>query len=923
MVKSINNNSNAVLVAGNTFTGVAESTQSKVEISVVMTADQNAIVTVEQSADGVTWDASASYNYVGGATKSYQVGVLHQYFRVKVTNVASVAMTYMRLNTYLNEEYSALKMTGSDGEGVVRSLLTDDQGKLQVSLTGTTGAPGLSAYQIAVEQGFAGSEAEWLASLKGADGTNGTNGSNGVDGTNGSNGADGADGTNGDPGLSAYQVWLVSNPGGSMEQYLNAIKGPGISVKGTLATEAMIFALDVGTLSVNDAWFAVDTKKLYVWSASSIWVDSGSLQGEEGVKGDKGDEGPALNVLGQLALMSDLPAGSVARNTAYFVVETNTLQVATGAGTWISSGSLKGSKGDQGVNFQFMGSFPSATITGLALTATDAGKVYLGSDTYFLYAWDGAAFVVSSSIRGPKGDKGDPGAPIVAKGQVALIADLTPLTATAVQGDMYVVLEDKRMYVYNGVGFIASGNSIEGPQGPQGIQGSVGSVGSTGASIQVISTVNTTNDLPTGYDAADIGKAHFISSLYTLVVWNGSAFTSSASLQGPLGLTGTSITVKGTLALIADLNTLNPAPVKGDAWFVSEDKNLYTYDGSAFQASGSLQGVQGNTGADITVKGTLALIADLNTLNPAPVKGDAWFVTEDKNLYVYDGSAFQASGSLQGAQGAQGYSFSFEGSDTSTNVTAYQQLFTAADAGRTYLESDTYKLNSWNGTNAVLSASIRGATGATGANINVKGNVSDLTALAAKVPTAVLGDAWFVLSDDTLNVFDGAAFQSSGSLTGPQGPAGALQEPTIITYQVASGVAGGAITATTWTQRQLNSLSGGAGANGGIALNANKIQFQSAGNYKVDFVGVVYDAGAHMVRLRNITTGFTLATGTGDVCSNGNSGHSHGVATITVAQNDEVELQHYIALAPANNMGSPVTSGENETYARVVIEKLA
>jgi len=115
MVKSINNNSNAVLVAGNTFTGVAESTQSKVEISVVMTADQNAIVTVEQSADGVTWDASASYNYVGGATKSYQVGVLHQYFRVKATNVASVSMTYMRLNTYLNEEYSALKMTGSDG----------------------------------------------------------------------------------------------------------------------------------------------------------------------------------------------------------------------------------------------------------------------------------------------------------------------------------------------------------------------------------------------------------------------------------------------------------------------------------------------------------------------------------------------------------------------------------------------------------------------------------------------------------------------------------------------------------------------------------------------------------------------------------------------------------------------------------------
>lgn len=35
---------------------------------------------------------------------------------------------------------------------------------------GTPGAPGKSAYQLAVEHGFVGTEAEWLASLKGADG---------------------------------------------------------------------------------------------------------------------------------------------------------------------------------------------------------------------------------------------------------------------------------------------------------------------------------------------------------------------------------------------------------------------------------------------------------------------------------------------------------------------------------------------------------------------------------------------------------------------------------------------------------------------------------------------------------------------------------------------------------------------------------
>jgi len=47
--------------------------------------------------------------------------------------------------------------------------------------TGATGATGKSAYDIAKENGFTGTEAEWLASLKGDDGTNGTNGKSAYD----------------------------------------------------------------------------------------------------------------------------------------------------------------------------------------------------------------------------------------------------------------------------------------------------------------------------------------------------------------------------------------------------------------------------------------------------------------------------------------------------------------------------------------------------------------------------------------------------------------------------------------------------------------------------------------------------------------------------------------------------------------------
>ena len=56
--------------------------------------------------------------------------------------------------------------------------------------TGASGADGKSAYQIAVENGFSGTEAEWLASLKGPIGETGPQGIQGIQGPQGERGAD-------------------------------------------------------------------------------------------------------------------------------------------------------------------------------------------------------------------------------------------------------------------------------------------------------------------------------------------------------------------------------------------------------------------------------------------------------------------------------------------------------------------------------------------------------------------------------------------------------------------------------------------------------------------------------------------------------------------------------------------------------------
>ena len=67
---------------------------------------------------------------------------------------------------------------------------------------GDPGKDGLSAYEIAVKDGFSGSETEWLVSLRGAKGENGANGKDGVDGKDGPQGIKGDKGDTGQAGPS-------------------------------------------------------------------------------------------------------------------------------------------------------------------------------------------------------------------------------------------------------------------------------------------------------------------------------------------------------------------------------------------------------------------------------------------------------------------------------------------------------------------------------------------------------------------------------------------------------------------------------------------------------------------------------------------------------------------------------------------------
>lgn len=196
-------------------------------------------------------------------------------------------------------------VTGLSG-GLVSSITVDDfiqqfsslsdQLKQQVSdavsdgLKGDTGADGLSAYQIAVINGYQGSQTEWLASLIGDKGDKGEKG---------------------DPGKDFRIVKTFPS--------IAAMNGDGFS-----DGDFTMIASDV-----NDP----DDGKLYVWNGTGFTYIA-DLSGSQGIKGDTGKTGDT----GEKGKTGEqgLSAYQVAVNAGF----------SGSVDQWLTS--LVGAKGDKG-----------------------------------------------------------------------------------------------------------------------------------------------------------------------------------------------------------------------------------------------------------------------------------------------------------------------------------------------------------------------------------------------------------------------------------------------------------------------------------------------------------------------------------------------------------------------------------------------
>ena len=194
---------------------------------------------------------------------------------------------------------------------------------------GKQGADGKSAYQLAVDSGFVGSESDWLTSLKGEKGDQGPKGDPGEQGIQGPKGKgpkgnpgeQGIQGPKGDPGKSAYQLAVDAGYGGSESDWLASLKGepgkqgekgePGEPGKQGLQGEPGKSAYQMAEEEAYSKGFPIGSpsdwlNSLKGDSAYQVAVDNGysgsesdwltSLKGEKGDQGPKGDPGDSATL---------------------------------------------------------------------------------------------------------------------------------------------------------------------------------------------------------------------------------------------------------------------------------------------------------------------------------------------------------------------------------------------------------------------------------------------------------------------------------------------------------------------------------------------------------------------------------------------------------------------------------------------------
>lgn len=225
---------------------------------------------------------------------------------------------------------------------------------------GAQGEPGLSAYEVAVTEGFVGTEAEWLASLVGDAG---------------------ADGEQGEPGLSAYEVAVTEGFVGTEEEWLESLTGPpgDDGVIGSLWYYGS--GVPSGGLGTDGDLYLRSTGAVYAKGAGA-WSDTGiNLKGATGDTGAAGAAGATGAAGSQWRFGVGVPDNSVGVDgDSYGNLATSDIYQRQ-SGVYVLIGNIKGPPGESGQDAVSSGTY---LLSGGTVAWVSGYTYRIGAASYYI-----------------------------------------------------------------------------------------------------------------------------------------------------------------------------------------------------------------------------------------------------------------------------------------------------------------------------------------------------------------------------------------------------------------------------------------------------------------------------------------------------------------------------------------------------------
>ena len=519
---------------------------------------------------------------------------------------------------------------------------------------------GNNAYQVAVLAGFVGTQAQWLTSLIGAKGT---------DGTNGKDGTNGIDGTNGTNGKSAYELAVVAGYTGDQATWLLSLIGKD-GVDGVHGKNAYTQAVEAGFDGTELEWLA----SLIGKSAYGVAVQEGfvgtvgewlvSLVGKDGTNGKSAFD---------LAVESGFESDNAA---------------------WLAS--LIGADGVDGKDGN--SAYTMAAAAGFEGTEAEWLASLVGHSAYEVAVengFDGTEAEWLLSLVGKDGTNGTDGEDGKSAYELAVAAG----------------------FLGNEESWLAT---LKGPQGEDGTNGTNGRDGTNGidgksAYRQAVETNGFDGTLEEWIASLQGIQGVEGQSALEVFIENFPEVTDAASmalyLKGEKGEIGVGTRIVGTLLDESELPDPATALAANEAYLIKN--HLFVVVGAEWNDMGDISGPEG---MGLRIKGSLSNISELPNANN--VNGDTYIIARD--MLVWDGTRWSEVGQVG-----------------PTGTSAYQAAVAAGFVG-----SESVWLASLKGDRGE-----KGETGETGAKgdgadaLRVKG---ELTTEEDLPEDAVVGDSYIV-----------------------------------------------------------------------------------------------------------------------------------------------------------------------------------